>query len=138
MNGEASYFYFLLTALITLGGDHSIALPLLRAHAKKYGPVGLVHVDAHIDTWEAEFEAIPYSHGTPFRHALNEGLVREGEYVQIGIRGPLSGANDYADAACDDATTVQDLHVWREIKWGRFEQGKPRNNPRRPCPERIR
>lgn len=85
------------TALIALGGDHSIALPLLRAHAKKYGPVSLVHIDAHIDTWEAEFEAIPYSHGTPFRHALQEGLIREGEYVQIGIRGPVSGENDYAD-----------------------------------------
>jgi agmatinase len=85
------------TTLVTLGGDHSIALPLLRAHAQKHGPVSLVHVDAHIDTWEAEFEAIPYSHGTPFRHALQEGLIREGEYVQIGIRGPVSGENDYED-----------------------------------------
>jgi agmatinase/guanidinopropionase len=84
--------------LISLGGDHSIALPLLRAHAQKYGPLSLIHVDAHIDTWEAEFEAIPYSHGTPFRYALQEGLVRKGEYVQIGIRGPVSNANDYADA----------------------------------------
>ena len=85
------------TTLITLGGDHSIALPLLRAHCKKYGPVSLVHVDAHIDTWESEFEAVPYSHGTPFRHALKEGLIRKGEYVQIGIRGPLSGENDYEE-----------------------------------------
>lgn len=84
--------------LITLGGDHSIALPLLRAHAKKHGPVSLVHIDAHIDTWEAEFEAVPYSHGTPFRYALQEGLIRKGEYMQIGIRGPLSGENDYANA----------------------------------------
>lgn len=86
------------TTLITLGGDHSIALPLLRAHAKKYGPVSLIHIDAHIDTWEAEFEAVPYSHGTPFRHALQEGLIRKGEYMQIGIRGPVSGENDYVDA----------------------------------------
>jgi agmatinase len=84
------------TKLISLGGDHSIALPLLRAHAKKHGPVSLVHVDAHIDTWEAEFESVPYSHGTPFRHALQEGLIRPGEYVQIGIRGPVSGEEDYA------------------------------------------
>jgi agmatinase len=94
------------TTLITLGGDHSIALPLLRAHAKQYGPVSVVHVDAHIDTWESEFEAVPYSHGTPFRHALQEGLIREGEYVQIGIRGPLSGENDYADAAALGACTI--------------------------------
>lgn len=84
--------------LISLGGDHSIALPLLRAHAEKYGPLSLVHVDAHIDTWEAEFESVPYSHGTPFRYALQEGLVRKDEYVQIGIRGPVSNAHDYEDA----------------------------------------
>ena len=94
------------TTLITLGGDHSIALPLLRAHAKKHGPVSLVHVDAHIDTWESEFEAVPYSHGTPFRHALKEELIREGEYMQIGIRGPVSGENDYADAAALGARTI--------------------------------
>ena len=86
------------TTLITLGGDHSIALPLLRAHAKKHGPVSLVQIDAHIDTWEAEFEAVPYSHGTPFRYALQEGLIRKGEYMQIGIRGPVSDEHDYADA----------------------------------------
>ena len=86
------------TKLITLGGDHSIALPLLRAHAKKHGPVSLVHIDAHLDTWEQEFDFIPYSHGTPFRYALQEGLIRKDEYMQIGIRGPLSGENDYAEA----------------------------------------
>lgn len=94
------------TNLVTLGGDHSIALPLLRAHAAKYGPLSVVHVDAHIDTWESEFEGSPYSHGTPFRYALQEGLIRPGEYMQIGIRGPLSGANDYADAKALGARTV--------------------------------
>jgi agmatinase/guanidinopropionase len=92
--------------LITLGGDHSIALPLLRAHAKKHGPLSLVHVDAHIDTWQAEFESVPYSHGTSFRHALQEGLIRAGEYVQIGIRGPLSGEDDYAEARALGARIV--------------------------------
>jgi agmatinase len=94
------------TKLITLGGDHAIALPLLRAHAQKYGPVSLVHIDAHLDTWESEFDTVPYSHGTPFRHALNEGLIRKDEYMQIGIRGPLSGENDYADAKALGARTV--------------------------------
>lgn len=94
------------TTLITLGGDHSIALPLLRAHVQKHGPVSLVHVDAHIDTWESEFEAVPYSHGTPFRHALSEGLIRKGEYMQIGIRGPVSGENDYEDSAALGARTI--------------------------------
>ena len=94
------------TKLITLGGDHSIALPLLRAHVKKHGPVSLVHIDAHIDTWESEFAGSPYSHGTPFRYALQEGLIRKDEYMQIGIRGPLSGANDYAEAKELGARTV--------------------------------
>ena len=94
------------TKLITLGGDHSIALPLLRAHARKYGPLSLVHIDAHLDTWEAEFESVPYSHGTPFRHALQEGLIRDGEYMQIGIRGPLSGEHDYDDAKKLGARTI--------------------------------
>ena len=94
------------TKLITLGGDHSITLPLLRAHAKKHGPVSLVHIDAHLDTWESEFDAVPYSHGTPFRHALQEGLIRPGEYVQIGIRGPVSGEDDYAEAAALGARTI--------------------------------
>ncbi len=84
--------------LIALGGDHSITLPLMRATAKKYGPLSLVHIDAHIDTWEEEFEDSPYSHGTPFRNALLEGLIRQGEYIQIGIRGPLSGEKDYQEA----------------------------------------
>jgi agmatinase len=105
------------TTLISLGGDHSIALPLLRAHAKKYGPLSLVHIDAHIDTWEAEFDAVPYSHGTPFRYALQEGLIREGEYVQIGIRGPVSHATDYAEAAELGARTITIHEV--------FEKGIP-------------
>jgi agmatinase/guanidinopropionase len=105
------------TTLISLGGDHSITLPLLRAHAKKYGPLSLVHVDAHIDTWEAEFESVPYSHGTPFRYALQEGLIRKGEYVQIGIRGPVSNANDYAEAAELGAHTITIHEV--------FEKGNP-------------
>ena len=103
--------------LISLGGDHLITLPLLRAHAQVYGPLSLVHVDAHIDTWEAEFEAVPYSHGTPFRYALQEGLIREGEYVQIGIRGPVSNAYDYTEAAELGARTITIHEV--------FEKGIP-------------
>jgi len=105
------------TTLITLGGDHSISLPLLRAHAKKFGPLSLVHIDAHLDTWEEEFEGIPYSHGTPFRYAIEEGLIREGEYMQIGIRGPVSYENDYADAAKLGAHTITNHDV--------FEKGIP-------------
>ena len=83
---------------VTLGGDHSIALPALRAHASKYGPPALVHFDAHPDTWDREFGDQPYSHGTPFRRAIEEGLLDVDAYVQIGIRGPTAGPQDYMDA----------------------------------------
>ena len=60
------------TSLVTIGGDHTIALPLLRAAAAKHGPVALVHFDAHLDTWDTYFGA-EYTHGTPFRRAVEEG-----------------------------------------------------------------
>jgi len=110
------------TLLIALGGDHSITLPLMRATAKKFGPLSLVHVDAHIDTWEEEFEDSPYSHGTPFRNALQEGLIREGEYIQIGIRGPVSGANDYQEAKELGANTVTIHEVFSKGIPGVLEQ----------------
>ncbi|GFG49304.1 hypothetical protein MAGR_07450 [Mycolicibacterium agri] len=58
--------------LITIGGDHTIAYPLLRAHHRRYGPVALVHFDAHLDTWDTYFDA-PMTHGTPFRRAAMRG-----------------------------------------------------------------
>ncbi|OYW19097.1 MAG: agmatinase [Planctomycetales bacterium 12-60-4] len=84
--------------LITLGGDHSISLPLLRAHHAKYGPLAVVHFDAHPDTWDSEYPGHKYSHGTPFVRALEEGLIDRDAYVQIGIRGPTGGPQDYLDA----------------------------------------
>lgn len=79
---------------IALGGDHSISLPLLRAHASKYEELAVIHFDSHPDTWDMEFENQPYSHGTPFRRAIEEQLIDTNAYIQIGIRGPTSGAND--------------------------------------------
>jgi agmatinase len=72
------------TAVLSLGGDHFLTLPLLRAHVKKHGPVSLLHFDAHTDTWEDEDGRI--DHGTMFFHAVNEGLVIPEESVQVGIR----------------------------------------------------
>ena len=63
--------------LITIGGDHTIAYPLLRAHNTIHGPVALVHFDAHLDTWDTYFDA-PLTHGTPFRRAAEEGLFISG------------------------------------------------------------
>jgi agmatinase len=74
--------------LVTLGGDHTIALPLLRALAKKKGPVGLIHFDAHLDTWPDNFGA-PYAHGSVFYHAIKEKLVDPKRMIQIGIRSPV-------------------------------------------------
>ena len=62
------------TRLLTLGGDHTIALPLLRATASRHGPVAVLHFDAHLDTWDTYFGE-PYTHGTPFRRASEEGLI---------------------------------------------------------------
>lgn len=72
------------TALLSLGGDHFISYPLLRAHAEKYGPLALIHFDAHSDTWEDEGARI--DHGTMFYHATKEGLVVPEASAQIGLR----------------------------------------------------
>jgi agmatinase len=79
--------------LITLGGDHTIAYPLLRAHHRRYGPVSLVHFDAHLDTWDTYFDT-PLTHGTPFRRAAEEGLFIPGHSAHVGIRGQLYTSND--------------------------------------------
>ncbi|WP_456697534.1 agmatinase [Aeromicrobium sp. P5_D10] len=82
--------------LLTLGGDHTIALPLLRVAAERHGPVAVVHFDAHLDTWDTYFEA-PHTHGTPFRRASEEGLIDQTASMHIGIRGPLYSDQDLRD-----------------------------------------
>lgn len=84
--------------LITLGGDHSITLPLLRQHHRWHGPMAVVHFDAHPDTWDSEYAGCKFSHGTPFIRAIEEGLLDAHAYVQVGIRGPTAGPEDYLDA----------------------------------------
>ncbi len=84
--------------IVALGGDHTIALPLLRAAHARHGPVALVHFDAHLDTWDTYFGA-PYTHGTPFRRAFEEGLLAVDRSSHVGIRGPLYAASDLADDA---------------------------------------
>ncbi|WP_435103264.1 agmatinase [Arhodomonas sp. AD133] len=79
---------------LTLGGDHTLALPVLRAMADRYGPVGVVHVDAHADINDQMFgERI--AHGTPFRRAVEEGLLDPQRVVQIGLRGTGYAADDF-------------------------------------------
>lgn len=78
---------------IFIGGDHSVSLPLLRAVTERSGPVGLVHFDAHTDLWTHYFGGKD-THGTPFRRAVEEGLLDVGRSIQVGIRGPLYDAED--------------------------------------------
>ena len=84
------------TRLVTIGGDHTIALPLLRAAAERHGPVALVHFDAHLDTWDTYFGA-PVTHGTPFRRAVEEGILDTEALCHVGTRGPLYGKKDLED-----------------------------------------
>jgi len=84
------------THLIALGGDHTIALPLLRVVRERHGPIALVHFDAHLDTWDTYFGAA-YTHGTPFRRAFEEGLLAPERSAHVGIRGPIFAREDLAD-----------------------------------------
>ena len=85
--------------VVVLGGDHTIALPTLRALHAEHGPIALVHFDAHLDTWDTYFNA-PYTHGTPFRRAWEEGLLSPEHTMHVGIRGSLySDADLREDAA---------------------------------------
>jgi agmatinase len=99
--------------LVTIGGDHTIALPLLRAHAERHGPLALVHFDAHLDTWDTYFDA-PYTHGTPFRRAVEEGLLQLDRSAHVGIRGPLYTPDDLTEDRDLGFATISTLDVARE------------------------
>lgn len=84
--------------LLTLGGDHTVALPNLRSVHRTHGKVAVLHFDAHLDTWDTYMGAT-YTHGTPFRRASEEGLLDLERCLHIGIRGPLYGHEDLTDDA---------------------------------------
>jgi agmatinase len=97
--------------LITLGGDHAITLPLLRAVARKQGPVGLIHFDAHVDTWPDSFGQ-KYGHGSVFYNAIEEGLVDPTRMIQIGIRSPVGrDVWDWTIGKGVQILTAQDVHA---------------------------
>ncbi len=110
-------------ALISLGGDHTIAVPLLRAMHRRHGAIALVHFDAHLDTWDTYFGA-PYTHGTPFRRAAEEGLFDDQASMHVGIRGPLYSSEDLAQDAelgfkvihCDELNEHGPDHVAARIR----------------------
>lgn len=82
--------------VLCLGGDHTMALPALQAMHSVHGPLALVHFDAHLDTWNTYFDA-PYTHGTPFRRASEQGLIVKGSSAHVGIRGSLYDRQDLLD-----------------------------------------
>ena len=111
-------------SIVTIGGDHTIALPLLRSINKKVGgPVALVHFDALLDSWDTYFGA-PYTHGTPFRRAREEKLFLDDASMHIGIRGPLYSTNDlkndrelgFKTIHCDEFQTNTIDQIVKRIK----------------------
>ena len=98
--------------LITVGGDHTIALPLLRAAARRHGPVAMIHFDAHLDTWDTYFD-MPYTHGTPFRRAVEEGLLDLDCSAHVGTRGPLYDRLDLVEDRQLGFATVTTMDVAR-------------------------
>jgi agmatinase len=96
---------------LVLGGDHSIALGELRALAARHGPLGLVLLDSHADTWD-DYRGERYFHGTPFRRALEEGLLAPDRSLLAGMRGPLYRKQDLADARDLGFELIQ----WHELR----------------------
>jgi len=99
-----------LKHLVALGGDHTITLPLLRALSRRGGALGLVHFDGHVDTWPESFGLV-WGHGSPFYHAIEEGLVDPRQMIQIGIRSPLH--RDIFDWTVGKGVTIvtaEDVH----------------------------
>ena len=106
--------------IVTIGGDHTITLPILRSLFAKHGPISVVHFDAHLDTWDSYFGA-NYTHGTTFRRASEEGLLDPEGCMHIGIRGSLYGAKDLTDDKAIgfqifSSIEFQDLGVAEAIK----------------------
>ncbi len=97
---------------LSVGGDHSILLPILRAIHATHGPVGLIQLDAHSDTWD-QYWGMKYSHGTPVRRAIEEGLLAEGLVLQVGLRGQLYAEDDldYARANGIVMVTAEEFHA---------------------------
>ncbi|MBI03399.1 MAG: agmatinase [Acidimicrobiaceae bacterium] len=110
---ETHYDSLLAHDLVTasMGGDHTVVLPILRSMAKKHGPVGLVHVDAHTDINDTMFDS-KIAHGTPFRRAVEEGLLDASRVVQIGVRGTGYAADDFDWSREQGFRVVQAEECW--------------------------
>jgi agmatinase len=105
---------------LVLGGDHSIVLGELRAHAAAHGPVGLVLLDAHADTWE-EYYGERYFHGTPFKRALEEGLIDPHRSLLAGMRGSLYAASDLDEPRSwgFEIVPCEELRAWTPDRYAK-------------------
>jgi agmatinase len=115
---------------LVLGGDHSITLPELRVLARKHGPMALVQLDSHTDTWEAYFGQ-RYFHGTTFKRAAEEGLLETAASVQAGMRGGLYGEQDLGDARDLGFTVIpsEDLRELGPSRYAEFVREKVGDRP---------
>jgi guanidinobutyrase len=116
---------------LTLGGDHTIALPILRAVAARHGPVALVHVDAHADINEDMFGE-RFAHGTPFRRAVEEGLLQCDQVWQIGLRGTGYAADDFDWPRAQGFTVVPAHEIWYQSLAPLMATVRERVGPRMP------
>jgi agmatinase len=109
---SASAVYASGATPIFLGGDHSVSLPLLRATARHFGPVALIHFDSHSDLWPGYFGGKD-THGTPFRRACEEGLIDTARSIQVGLRGSVYDEGDVQMPAemGFDVVTGPELHA---------------------------
>lgn len=109
---------------ISVGGDHSVVLPILREMRKKYGkPLSFIHFDAHLDTYPAAWDC-DYHHGSFARHAVEEGLVDPKKYHMIGIRGPFTGSSDL-DFVNHHGITVHTVDELRDLGTKAFVASLP-------------
>ena len=119
------------TKTLSMGGDHTVSLPILRAVAKRYGPVALVHVDAHADINDNMFgERI--CHGTIFRRAIEEGLVDPNKMTQIGLRTTGYSADDFDWARKQGVRVVQAEDCWYSSLAPLMEEVRERVGPTTP------
>ena len=112
IEAAANALYGKAHRIVSIGGDHTVALPLLRAAHARHGPVAVVHFDAHLDTWDTYFGA-RYTHGTPFRRASDEGLLALDHCAHVGIRNSVYALADFDDDRRLGFATVSTLDVAR-------------------------
>src|SRR5438552_13338427 len=115
---------------LVMGGDHSVTLPELRVLARAHGPMALVQLDSHTDTWEAYFGQ-RYFHGTTFKRAAEEGLVEPGASVQAGVRGPLYSTSDLGRARALGFPVLpsEELRALGPLGYGRAVRGRIGGRP---------